>query len=90
MKKIQDILKDRKPPNKKAIKHEWQAFAYKIWFDLGKDKKHLARVMVLVKKHNKKNRRQLEDAYRFCVDYNGRVPKIMLFYWKYWKLYNAR
>lgn len=83
---IASLLQHRHTPNPKALKHEWQAFAYKIWADYSGDPKELPQVMKFVKMHNDRNRAQLNDAYGFCKDYQGKIPKIKLFFWKFWQL----
>lgn len=87
MQKISEALRSRKFEAKPhALKHEWQAFAYKIWKDYSGDKKELPRVIKLVKMYNEGYRSLLDGAYNFCKDYQGPVPKIKLFYWKFWQL----
>jgi hypothetical protein len=85
---IADILnRDRKPINKKMIKNEWQAFAFKVYKDLGGEKKELARHIRHFKIYEPKCRGYLEKAYQFAIDYQGKIPKLTMFYWKFWRLY---
>lgn len=88
MESILAVLKKKKiiAESKTALKHEWQAFAYKIWIDYSGDKKDLPKLMRFVKMHNEKYRRFIDDAYNFCTDYQGAIPKLTLFYWKFWQL----
>jgi len=87
MQSLSESLKQKKfEPKPHALKHEWQAFAYKIWKDYSNNKKDLPRVIQLVKRYNENYRGYLDSAYNFCKDYQGPVPKIKLFYWKFWQL----
>lgn len=85
---IGDLLKiERKPVNKKMIKNEWQAFAFKVYKDLGGQQKELARHIRHFKLYEPKCRGYLEKAYQFAIDYTGNIPKLTMFYWKFWRLY---
>lgn len=91
MASIQDILNQRlqtlqNPSKDHHLKHEWQAFAYKIWMDYSGEKRELPNVIRLVKRHHETDRPMLDRAYNFCKDYTGNVPKLKLFYWKFWQL----
>jgi hypothetical protein len=76
--------------NPRALKHEWQAFAYKVWKEYSGIKRELPNVVRHFKKYNDKYRGYLDSAYSFCKDYEGPVPKMKLFYWKFWELYKGR
>jgi hypothetical protein len=91
MKDLKDILKSKKfLPKKHGLKHEWQAFAYKTWKDYSGNPKELPNVIRHFKRYNETHRHILDAAYNFCVDYEGRVPKIKLFYWKFWEIYKRQ
>ncbi|QGH72355.1 MAG: hypothetical protein [Podoviridae sp. ctg2L5] len=86
-----ELLQERKfKPNKKALKHEWQAFAYKVWSEYSGDKKELPNLVKHFRTYNTKHRNYLNSAYEFCKDYAGPVPKLKLFYWKFWQLYKNK
>lgn len=77
-----DVLEEGR---KNHLKHEWQAFAYKIWHDLGGEDKELPNLMRLVKLQNTKYRNLLDRAYSYSIDYAGAIPRLMIFYWSFWK-----
>ena len=74
------------PPRKGMIQHEWQAFAYKVWKEYDGDPGTLKNVMRFFKTWNMSSRSLLDHAYSFCKDYTGKIPKIKMFYWKFWQL----
>ena len=85
---IADILKRERPPiNKRMLKNEWQAFAFKVFKDLAGDKKELPRHIRHFRIYEPKCRGYLEKAYHFAIDYTGKIPKLTIFYWKFWRLY---
>lgn len=89
MENIQAILKNKKftkSPSQRHLAHEWQAFAYKTWRDYSGDPKELKNVMKLFSRYQATHRNFLDTAYNFCTDYMGPVPKLKLFYWKFWQL----
>lgn len=77
--------KEQKP---RHLIHEWQAFAYKVWKDYCGLPKELPNMIRFHKQHQSK-RNLLNDAYNFCVDYQGKVPRYKLFYWHFWKKYKG-
>ena len=68
------------------MQHEWQAFAYKVWKDCSGDTKELGNVMRFFKIWNREYRYLLDHAYSFVKDYTGPIPKLKMFYWKFWQL----
>ena len=95
MQQINNILK----PNKYSVKgleeiskqrhiqNEWMAFAFKTWKEYSNEPKELKNVIRFFKMYKDNYRPLLDNAYSFCSDYTGTVPKIKLFYWKFWDLY---
>ncbi len=88
MENIQNLLKQRyqKTPNKRALSYEWQAFAYKIWYDYSGKKNELPIVMKFVKQYQYLYRPLINTAYNFCIDYSCKVPKTKLLFWKFHQL----
>lgn len=84
---IAELVNRKREVKKGIIKNEWQAFAYKVHITLGGEKKDLARTIRHFKTYEPKCRMFLERAYQFSVDYQGGIPKMTLFYWKFWRLY---
>jgi len=93
MQAVADLLRtrqgrvERKP---RALKYEWQAFAYKVWKEYSGNKKELPNLVRHVKMYNSKYRNYLNVAYDFCRDYGGPIPRLKLFYWKFWQLYKGK
>ena len=69
------------------IQNEWMAFAFKTWKEYSNESKELPNVIRFFKTYKDKYRPLLDNAYNFCTDYTGNVPKIKLFYWKFWDQY---
>ena len=87
MDRLSTILLKRKTPKKnRHLKHEWMAFAYKTWKDYSGNKKELPNTIRFFKKYQATYRAYLDIAYSFCTDYEGNIPKLKLFYWKFWEL----
>ena len=84
---IAELVNRPREVKKGIIKNEWQAFAYKVHLTLDGEKKDLARTIRHFKTYEPKCRIYLERAYQFCIDYQGNIPKMTLFYWKFWRLY---
>lgn len=85
IKNILDIKRFQKKP-KGGIVTEWQALAMKVAQGLGCNQQELNDLMTHFKRNHKVHLRFLETAYNFTIDYEGRVPKIKLFYWKFFDL----
>jgi len=91
MMSMAELLGERRfEPKKNALKHEWQAFAFKVWKEYSGDKKELPNLVRHFRIYNEKHRKYLNSAYEFCKDYEGNVPKLRLFYWKFWRLYKGK
>ena len=83
-KRIEDRAKER------HLKNEWMAFAFKVWKEYSNNPKELPNVIRFFKTYKDNYRPLLDSAYNFCIDYTGQIPKIKLFYWKFWDLYKKR
>lgn len=81
---LQRIVDQHKTPQR-HLKHEWQAFAFKVFKDLHGKPEELPQFISLFKRYNLTDRRHLEHAYSFLRDYEGYVPKIKMFYWAFWQ-----
>lgn len=79
----------QKPVNPKGLKHEWMAFAYKVWKEYDNNKKNLPNIIKFFRTYNPTSRNLLDLSYNFCSDYTGQIPKIKLFFWKFWQLKNG-
>lgn len=79
-----------KPKSERHLKNEWQAFAYKVWKEYSGNKKELPNIIRHFKIYEKKHRGYLDSAYNFCKDYQGNIPKLKLFYWKFWQLMKGK
>ena len=92
MNNIQTILQSRvlQKPQGRHMAHEWQAFAYKTWKDYSNDPKELPKLIRFFKLNVEAHRPYLDAAYNFCIDYTGPIPKLRLFYWKFWQLKKNR
>ena len=80
--------KDFKPQTKILLK--WQERAYQVWKTLHLNKKELGSLFRFFKYHHEQDLGKIEQAYSFTADYEGCVPKLKLFYWKFYQLKKAK
>ena len=82
MQTLQTILqtKDFKPQIKLT---KWQDRAYQIWKAFALTRKELPNLFRFFKFNYDKYPGQIEQAYSFTFDYEGNVPKLKLFFWKF-------
>lgn len=73
-----------KSPTKSGISSEWQDYAYQLWQELSNNRRDLPNLFRFVKM-NFNRRSSLDSARSFCSDYCGSVPKLKLFYWKFYQ-----
>ena len=80
---IQSILqsKDFKPQTK--ITFKWQDRAYQIWKAFNLTRRDLPNLFRFFKINYDRYPGLVEQAYSFTADYEGNVPKLKLFYWKF-------
>lgn len=86
MLKIQDIIRDRKQVKSSKITLKWQDRAYQMWQEFGLPRTDLGNLFRFFKLNYDKYPGLVEQCYTFTVDYEGNVPKLKLFYWKFSQL----
>ena len=84
MQHINSIL----PPTLTTIKNtritfKWQDRAYQVWKAFNLTRKDLPNLFKFFKDHYEQDLGMIEQAYSFTSDYEGNVPKLKLFYWKF-------
>ena len=80
---IANILPISLPQKSKGLHNEWQVQAYQVFESLELTKKDLPNLFRFYKTFWKGYARQISTAYSFAYDYEGNIPKLKLFYWKF-------
>lgn len=71
-----------------GLYNEWQVKAYAIYEKLGLSHKDLPNLFRFFKFNYMKYPQHIHNAYSFIADYEGDIPKLQLFYWKFNRLKN--
>lgn len=79
---LQRIIDQHKKP---VLKHEWQAFCFKVFKELHGRPNELPQFMSLFKRYYESDYKHLNRAYSYMKDYSGYVPKVKMFYWSFWQ-----
>ncbi len=77
------ILKDKQFKPQTTIRYKWQDRAFQIWKDFNLTRSELPNLFRFFKFNYDKSPGKIEQAYSFTADYEGQVPKLKLFYWKF-------
>ena len=70
-------------PKNTRITFKWQDRAYQIWKAFNLTRKDLPNLFRFFKYHYEQDLGKIEQSYSFAFDYEGNVPKLKLFYWKF-------
>ena len=82
MLRIQTILQKKEFKSQTKL-NQWQDRAYQIWKAFNLTRKDLPNLFRFFKNHYEKYPGLIEQAYSFTADYEGNIPKLKLFYWKF-------
>ena len=80
---LQEILQTKEFKPQTKITFKWQDRAYQIWKAFELSRKDLPNLFRFFKDHYEQDLGMIEQAYTFTVDYEGNVPKLKLFLWKF-------
>ena len=84
MLEIANILQTKEFKPTKLL--QWQDRAYQIWKAFNLTRKELPNLFRFFKYHYEQDLGKIEQAYSFAFDYEGNVPKLKLFYSKFYSL----
>ena len=86
MLEIANILQTKQFKPQTIIIYKWQDRAYQVWKAFNLTRKDLPNLFRFFKDHYEQDLGKIESAYSFAFDYEGNVPKLKLFYWKFNRL----
>ena len=83
MLELSKVLQNRQFKPQTTIMYKWQDRAYQVWKSFNLTRPELPNLFRFFKFNYDKHSGLIEQAYSFTADYEGNVPKLKLFYWKF-------
>ena len=83
MLEIANILQNKDFTPQTKITKPWQDRAYQVFKAFNLTRKDLPNIFKFFKDHYGQDLGKIEVAYSFAFDYEGNVPKLKLFLWKF-------